>query len=50
MTSPRDPSARVCSGVLRELEGEAAMSYLEPPPMPAPVVVHKDVGGFVGAY
>lgn len=26
------------------------MSYLEPPPMPAPVVVHKDVGGFVNDY
>lgn len=26
------------------------MSYLEPPPMPAPVVVRKDVGGYVGDY
>ncbi|MDE2577730.1 MAG: hypothetical protein KGL46_02895 [Hyphomicrobiales bacterium] len=26
------------------------MSYLDPPPMPAPVVVTKDVGGLVRAY
>lgn len=26
------------------------MSYLQPPPMPAPVVVVKDVGGFVADY
>jgi len=26
------------------------LSYLEPPPIPAPVVVHKDVGGFVTDY
>ncbi|MGI8569199.1 MAG: hypothetical protein ACR2KT_09130 [Methylocella sp.] len=26
------------------------MSYLEPPPMPAPVIVMKDVGGFVADY
>ena len=26
------------------------MSYLEPPPMPAAVVVQKDVGGLVRAY
>ena len=26
------------------------MSYLEPPPMPAPVIVMKDVGGFVTDY
>ena len=26
------------------------MSYLEPPPFPAPVIVQKDVGGFVADY
>jgi hypothetical protein len=26
------------------------LSYLDPPPMPAPVVVMKDVGGFVNEY
>lgn len=26
------------------------MSYLQPPPMPAAVVVHKDVGGYVNDY
>ena len=26
------------------------MGYLEPPPLPAPVVVHKDVGGLVHLY
>jgi hypothetical protein len=26
------------------------LSYLEPPPMPAPVIVMKDVGGFVADY
>ncbi|MFZ0508994.1 MAG: hypothetical protein WAM29_13210, partial [Methylocella sp.] len=26
------------------------MSYLEPPPMPAPVIVMKDVGGLVADY
>lgn len=26
------------------------MSYLDPPPMPAPVVVMKDVGGYVNEY
>ena len=28
----------------------APVSYLEPPPMPAAVVVQKDVGGLVRAY
>ncbi|ACK51092.1 conserved hypothetical protein [Methylocella silvestris BL2] len=27
-----------------------ALSYLDPPPMPAPVVVMKDVGGYVNQY
>ena len=26
------------------------MSYLDPPPLPAPVVVTKDVGGYVDEY
>ena len=26
------------------------LSYLEPPPMPAPVIVMKDVGGLVADY
>src|SRR6202011_5421266 len=29
---------------------EGGLSYLEPPPMPAPVIVMKDVGGFVADY
>ena len=26
------------------------MSYLEPPPLPSPVIVMKDVGGYVDQY
>jgi len=36
-------------GVLRPKSG-FPLAYLDPPPFPAPVIVMKDVGGFVSQY
>lgn len=37
-------------GNVNKKERTDELSYLAPPPMPAPVVVHKDVGGLVTDY